>query len=207
MCPRLLLQPAGCVALAALIMHLHAGAGAILLEAPATPAPSAAVNQADRARAHTVQELDAMPTVELVEPAAARSPSGRSATDARARSKRFLSNNGVETTESNVPLAPVPAATLGANPASVTNPAAHTQRTESALAKARRYANGGDASAPKAGLFVRLGTAVGVVGADGVIVFACSDTDNIAGRVGDSVKPGSLFTVLMNGRATPARCR
>lgn len=189
-------------------------AGAILLDNPAPSrvgTPSAAQRQVDAAQAHIQADTGTLPTVELIDPSTVTpSPSGRSATDNRSRARKFLSNNGQPTTQSDpqVPLASVPG-NLGAGAGAATAPSQQTgaARAESAAAKARRYANGADAGLLRTGTYVRLGTAIGMAGADGVLEFNCSDTDNIAGRVGDAIQPGQIFTVVLSGRPMKARCK
>lgn len=82
------------------------------------------------------------------------------------------------------------------------------QNTERNLGKARGYLDGGGAgSGSKAGTYVQLGTSVGVVGSDGVIVFDCSVTSNTAGRIGEDLHSGSEFVVVIGGKKQKARCR
>lgn len=77
--------------------------------------------------------------------------------------------------------------------------------------KARQYSDGdvdgNRGNGGKAGTIVKMGTSVGAVGSDGVIVFVCDDTNNVAGRVGDDTKSGNVFSVVINGRLTKARCK
>jgi hypothetical protein len=73
--------------------------------------------------------------------------------------------------------------------------------------KARRYAEGVSGSNTKAGTYIKVGPSTGVVGADGVVVFACEDTNNIAGRIGDDTQSGNIFSVVINGKTIKARCK
>ncbi len=73
--------------------------------------------------------------------------------------------------------------------------------------KARRYAEGASGSNTKAGTYIKVGPSTGVVGADGVVVFACEETNNIAGRIGDDTQSGNLFSVVVNGKMIKARCK
>lgn len=77
--------------------------------------------------------------------------------------------------------------------------------------KARQYSDGdidgNKGNGGKTGTIVKMGTSVGAVGSDGVIVFVCDDTNNVAGRVGDDTKSGNVFSVVINGRLTKARCK
>ena len=74
-------------------------------------------------------------------------------------------------------------------------------------AKARRYSDGSSSSGSKAGTFVKIGTSVGVVGPDGVIVLVCDDTNNIAGHIGDDTQSGNVFAIVVNGKLAKARCK
>jgi len=77
--------------------------------------------------------------------------------------------------------------------------------------KARQYSDGdidgNKGNGGRTGTIVKMGTSVGAVGSDGVIVFVCDDTNNVAGRVGDDTKSGNVFSVVINGRLTKARCK
>lgn len=82
------------------------------------------------------------------------------------------------------------------------------QNIERNLGKARSYLDGGGTgSGSKAGTYVQMGTSVGIIGSDGVVVFDCSDTSNTAGRIGEDLQPGSEFIVVINGKKQKARCR
>lgn len=72
--------------------------------------------------------------------------------------------------------------------------------------KARRYSDG-ETGVGKAGTYVKIGTSVGVVGSDGVIVFVCDETNNVAGRIGDDTQTGNVFAVVVNGKMAKARCK
>ena len=73
--------------------------------------------------------------------------------------------------------------------------------------KARRYSEGEAGGVGKAGTYVKTGTSVGVVGSDGVVVFVCDDTNNIAGRIGDDTQSGNVFAIVINGKLAKARCK
>jgi hypothetical protein len=73
--------------------------------------------------------------------------------------------------------------------------------------KARRYSDSVSGSGSKPGTYVKIGTSVGVVGPDGVVVFVCDDTNNIAGRIGDDTQSGNFFSVVVNGKQVKARCK
>ena len=73
--------------------------------------------------------------------------------------------------------------------------------------KARRYAEGASDNSGKAGTFIKIGPATGVMGVDGVVMFSCDDTNNIAGRIGDDSQPGNVFAIVVNGKMIKARCK
>ena len=77
--------------------------------------------------------------------------------------------------------------------------------------KARRYSEGdtgnGGGNGGKAGTYVKVGTSVGVVGPDGVVIFVCDDTNNIAGHIGDDTRSGNVFSIVINGNLVKARCK
>lgn len=70
------------------------------------------------------------------------------------------------------------------------------------LDRARRYAG---TTGGKPGTSVKFGTSTGVVGADGVVVVACDDS-NIAGRIGDDTQSGNVFAIVVKGKLVKARC-
>lgn len=78
---------------------------------------------------------------------------------------------------------------------------------EKNLNKARSYSDNGTSNGIKPGTYVRYGTAVGVVAADGVIVFACEQISNTAGRIGDDSQSGNAFTLSLNNKFHQARCK
>lgn len=82
---------------------------------------------------------------------------------------------------------------------------------EKTRSKARRYSDGETGgrvgNGAKAGAFVKIGTSVGVVGSDGVVVFVCDDTNNTAGHIGDDTQSGNVFSIVVNGKLTKARCK
>ncbi|MDP2785172.1 MAG: hypothetical protein Q8O38_11360 [Sulfurimicrobium sp.] len=73
--------------------------------------------------------------------------------------------------------------------------------------KARRYSEGDTGNGGKAGTYVKIGTSVGVVGSDGVVVFVCDDTNNTAGHIGDDTRSGNVFSIVINGNLVKARCK
>lgn len=73
--------------------------------------------------------------------------------------------------------------------------------------KAHRYSEGEASGSGRTGTYVKIGTSVGIVGSDGVVVFACDETNNIAGRIGDDTQPGNVFFVIINGKQAKARCK
>lgn len=75
------------------------------------------------------------------------------------------------------------------------------------LGRARQYSEGATGSGAKAGTYVKIGTAVGVVGKDGVVVMVCDETNNTAGRIGDDTQSGNMFNVVINGKVAKARCK
>lgn len=84
-----------------------------------------------------------------------------------------------------------------------TRDAAERQRN-----KARGYVDGWDgATGSKPGTYVQIGTSMGVTGKDGIIVFDCAAISNVAGRIGDDLRSGSDFIVVINGKNHKARCR
>ncbi|MCF8211067.1 MAG: hypothetical protein K9K38_16940 [Rhodoferax sp.] len=75
------------------------------------------------------------------------------------------------------------------------------------LNKARRYTQDEYGVDVKAGTFVKIGTAMGVVGPDGVVVVLCDQISNTAGRIGDDLRSGNTFTIVINGKVNRARCK
>ena len=73
--------------------------------------------------------------------------------------------------------------------------------------KARRYSDDGSGRKGQKGTFIKIGTAVGVMGSDGVVVYVCDDTNNAAGRIGDDTQAGNVFTVMVGGKPVKARCK
>ena len=126
------------------------------------------------------------------------SPSGGSAPpDNRKRAKNYL----LDSETGKVPS--VPRSSEGTSIGVDTPPNA----AERSANKARRYLDGSSASGVKPGTTIKSGSAVGVVGTDGVVVFACDDTNNIAGRIGDDSQSGNLLTIELNGKLVKARCK
>ena len=80
--------------------------------------------------------------------------------------------------------------------------------------KARRYSDGDTAGAEgmgrntgKAADYLQDRATSGVVGPDGVLVVVCTGADNAAGYIGDPLTSGSVFTLMVNGKAIKARCK
>lgn len=73
--------------------------------------------------------------------------------------------------------------------------------------KARRYSDDGAGVSTQTGSVVKIGTAVGIMGADGVVVYACDDVNNAAGRIGDDSQAGNVFTVMVGSKQVRARCK
>lgn len=79
--------------------------------------------------------------------------------------------------------------------------------------KARRYSDGDTAGAEgvgkntgRAASYLRDQVSSGVVGPDGVLVVVCTGADNAAGYIGE-LTSGSVFTLMINGKAVKARCK
>jgi hypothetical protein len=47
----------------------------------------------------------------------------------------------------------------------------------------------------------------GKVGADGIPIVVCKGVNNQAGRIGDDIESGSVFSVVQNGRSVKVRCQ
>jgi hypothetical protein len=75
------------------------------------------------------------------------------------------------------------------------------------LSKARRYSENGTTGVSKPGTFIKYGSATGVIGADGVVVFSCGDINNSAGVIGDNSQSGNSLSVVVNGKVLQARCQ
>ena len=73
--------------------------------------------------------------------------------------------------------------------------------------KAKRYVQDPQDEASNTGKFFQFGATTGVMGKDGVIVMVCDGVNNNVGRIGDDSQSGNKFTVMVNGRPTPARCK
>ena len=78
---------------------------------------------------------------------------------------------------------------------------------EKNLNKARQYSEGASNTGGKSGTRLKVGTSVGVVGADGVVVVVCDDTNNTAGHIGDDTQSGNIFSIVINGKLSKARCK
>jgi hypothetical protein len=47
----------------------------------------------------------------------------------------------------------------------------------------------------------------GKVGADGIPIVVCKGVNNQAGRIGDDIESGSVFSIVQNGRSVKVRCQ
>lgn len=93
---------------------------------------------------------------------------------------------------------------MDAAPGSIEASRANLERNRE---RAQRYSDGAVSAAGKTGTFVKIGTEVGVVDAEGVIVVTCDATNNTAGRIGDDTQSGNFFSVVVNGKLAKARCK
>lgn len=75
------------------------------------------------------------------------------------------------------------------------------------LNKSRQYSESSSYSHEKVGTHVKSGTSVGVMGADGVLVFNCEKTNNTMGRIGDDSLSGNIFNISINNKTLKARCK
>jgi hypothetical protein len=73
--------------------------------------------------------------------------------------------------------------------------------------KAKRYLQDQPEEATSTGKNFQFGASTGVMGKDGVIVMPCDGVNNNVGLIGDDSKSGNLFSVIVNGRSVPARCK
>lgn len=118
-------------------------------------------------------------------------------TDNRAKALNY-SNGG------DVVRVPTLRSPIEAAPGSIEASRANLERNRD---KAHRYSDGGLSAAGKAGTFVKIGTEMGIVGSDGVIVVTCDATNNTAGRIGDDTQSDNFFNVVVNGKIVKARCK
>ena len=75
------------------------------------------------------------------------------------------------------------------------------------LSKARRYGQDQQDESTNKGKFTQIGTTIGVVGKDGVMLIVCDGVNNNAGRIGDDTQSGNVFSIIINGKTTMARCK
>lgn len=50
-------------------------------------------------------------------------------------------------------------------------------------------------------------SAMDSVGSDGIPLVLCTNTESVAGRIGDDVQSGSLIYIISDGKSVKARCR
>jgi hypothetical protein len=75
------------------------------------------------------------------------------------------------------------------------------------LNKARRYAQDQQDGPTNKCKFAQFGTTTGVLGKDGVMLIVCDGVNNNAGRIGDDSQSGNVFSIIINGKTTMARCK
>lgn len=152
-----------------------------------------------KAQAYTNPEVQTPSTIIVVPPEEGllAPPTLGRPPDNRSKARNFIKDSRNSATDPTVIF--LDTAPKGGEPARV--------NLEKNLNKARGYADGGSSAGVKPGTYVRYGTAVGVVAADGVIVFSCEQISNAAGRIGDDTQSGNSFTLSVNNKLHPARCK
>ncbi len=181
-----------------------ASAGEIFISpGPDSQSKSSADNATEnriKAQSYTHPEVQTPSTIIVVPPEEGllTPPSLGRPPDNRSKARNFIKDARNNTTEPTVIL--LDTAPKGGEPAARVN-------LEKNLNKARGYADDGSTTGVKPGTYVRYGTAVGVVAADGVIVFSCEQISNTAGRIGDDSQSGNSFTLSVNNKLHPARCK
>lgn len=131
----------------------------------------------------------------LVSPARVGRPS-----DNRTKAAEYLRE-----TDKDRPSPPLRVIIENTAPAAAETPRENVERN---LSKARRYSDGSLGSGgSKAGTYIQNGTAVGVIGSDGIVVVVCDPGTNTAGRIGDDTQSGNYFNVVVNGKLAKARCK
>lgn len=152
-----------------------------------------------KAQAYTNPEVQTPSTIIVVPPEEGllAPPTLGRPPDNRSKARNFIKDARNSTTDPTIIL--LDTVPKGGEPARV--------NLEKNLNKARGYADDGNSTGVKPGTYVRYGTAVGVVAADGVIVFSCEEISNTAGRIGDDSQSGNSFTLSVNKKLHPARCK
>lgn len=175
-----------------------------------TKSPAASGASENRQRAQSYRKKKTSPTIiivpeDQVEEEGVLSPRGGSAPpDNRSKAKEYLRDP--DTGKTTIILVEPDQATEGKG--------TNQENLERNRNKARRYSDGDTAGAEgagkntgKAATYLRDQAATGVVGPDGVLVVVCGDANNASGFIGEAMAPGSVFTIMINGRAVKARCR
>lgn len=149
-------------------------------------------SQVDRARAYRKDEVPGAPTIIVVpedEEAGVLTPGRGGAAPSSAGSNRLKARkyqqNGSLSPDSGV---------LVIEPQSDESTTA--ARAKDNRARANSYAKGDLQS-----------ILTGKVGADGIPLVVCKGVNNQAGRIGDDVESGSVFTIIQNSRPTKVRCQ
>ena len=179
--------PAGRLLAGEIIMVPQSGSG----KAPGKT--SGAREQRDRAKAYRTEEAEVAPTVIVVpeeESEGALSPRG-GAPEGRARDNRSRAGDYQRGTDSSLhPGLIKPDAGVPLDPGT-TQERAHDNR-----ARASGYSRGENQSGH-----------TGRVGTDGIPLVVCKDRDNVAGQIGDALKPGSVIVILRDGKQVKVRCQ
>lgn len=144
-------------------------------------------SQRERAGAYQREEGNASPVPEDDEGVMA--PRGGAPAEERAFENRVRARAYQQGRE--MPSSVTPNAVSG--PSEVPVPA--TERAHDLRARARSYADGSK------------DIDLSHVGSDGIPVVSCRDVDNMTGRIGDDVQPGSVFYIFRNGRQVRVRCK
>lgn len=171
----------------------------IIVQPGTVPATSNNVNKArEYIRDNGSAPVPTSPTIILVPEDDVMAPRGvGQPPDNRSKARDYIRDNG--------PSGHSPGVILLEKPAG--NAESSRSNLDRTMNKARSYTDKNHVGGSKPGTTVQYGSAVGVVGADGVIVFACGDINNSAGRIGDDSQSGNLLSVVINGKLVPARCR
>jgi len=151
-----------------------------------------ASEQRDRAKAYQNDEA-AAPTIIVVpeeEAEGALSPRGN-APEGRARDNRSRAGDYQRGTDSSLHPGLIKPDTGILLDGGTTQDRAHDNR-----ARAGVYSRGESQS----GL-------TGRVGPDGIPLVVCKDRDNVAGQIGDDLKPGSVIVILRDGKQVKVRCQ
>lgn len=172
-------------------------------------AGSGSSNNREKARSYQKKGAAQIPSIVIVpeeqEEEGILSPRGESApSDNRSKAREYLRDPETET----------PASILVIPNQETDSKESNLNNLERNRNKARKYSTGETAGAEgigknsgKAADYLRDRTLTGVVGTDGVLVVICAGADNASGFIGDTTASGSVFTIMINGKAVKARCK